>query len=333
MQRRAPAAPWGRIWALVLAVTLLGGLGLERFVRARGYEPSIKDDAWAWAWERGRIDGDPHAVAILGGSRILLAFDAATFRRELPGYTPVQLAVNGTQPIGTLRALAADPDFRGVVIVDTSELGFLHQNWATQDAELDAYRRGWARAPGAMAERYLATLVQSHVALVTAGGPRLLEGLLLQGQWPGPRYVVTHADRTRYADYDLADASKLRRAHEIVFHPEEITAAEELEMRLAEALETEPAIRAIQARGGKVVYLRMPTCGARWLADEAARPKAAFWDRLAARTAAAAAIHFKDHEALSHFDCPDLSHLDSRDGPAFTRGLVEVLVARGVVAR
>lgn len=331
-ERRIPQRPWGRVWLATVALVLGAFVGLELFVRARGYEPSIKDDAWAWAHERARVaDGSADTVAILGGSRILLAFDMPTFRQLAPRYAPVQLAINGSQPIGTLRDLAADPDFRGVALVDTSELGFLPRLQTTQHDEVAAYHRRW-RAPGAMLERWLATQVQARFALVSAAGVRALEGVAVRGAWPAPRYVVTHADRTRYANYALADVARLRRAHAVDYAAGGTQTPSELEARLAEALELEPAIAQIQARGGQVVYLRMPTCGPRWLADEALYPKARFWDRLAAQTRAVA-IHFQDHPALAGFECPDLSHLDSKDGPRFTRGLVEVLLARGVLTR
>jgi hypothetical protein len=73
----------------------------------------------------------------------------------------------------------------------------------------------------------------------------------------------------------------------------------------------------------------MPTCDERWEADERMFPKALFWDQLAARTHAMA-IHFKDYPTLASFPCPDTSHLDKRDAPAFTRGLLEILRQRGV---
>ena len=42
--------------------------------------------------------------------------------------------------------------------------------------------------------------------------------------------------------------------------------------------------------------------------------------------------HFKDDPVLASFSCPDTSHIDSKDGPRFTRALIDVLIARGVIA-
>ncbi len=328
--RTPPKQPWTRIWVATAVLVLVGGVALELFVRSRGYEPSLKDDEWSWAWQRRRVsDGSPKTVAIIGGSRILLAFDAAEFRRAAPGYEPVMLAVNGRHALAALRDLAADPDFRGIALADMAERSFLAEHADSQQPEVDAYHRRW-RAPGAMAERWLSTKVQTHVAIVSAAGVRALEGLVTEGDWPRPRYVVTHADRTRYADFRLASIAKMRRAENV--GPVDRTSDAELAARLETALREEAAGDAIRARGGTVVYLRMPTCGARWLVDEDQFPKAKWWDVFATRTRATA-VHFKDYPTLSDYECPDLSHLDSKDAARFTRSLVEVLVARGVIER
>jgi hypothetical protein len=316
----------------LVALALVGGtvIGLERFVRDRGYAPSIKDDDYSWAWQRARATGSPHTVAVLGASRIQLAFSSQAFHEVLPGWRSVQLAVDGTQPVSTLRDLAGDPAFRGVVIVEMIEDGFVAANWNRQDAQVAAYHRRW-RAPGAMAERWLATEVQSRLALVGAAGTRALGSLAGGHGWPAPPYVVTHGDRTQFADFALADLPALRRrqlARIGTPAPSDEAAARAW---LDDALALEPFVTAIQARGGQVVYLRMPTCDERWAADELSTPKARFWDQLAGRTRAIT-IHFRDQPTLAGFACPDTSHLASKDGPPFTRALLEILISRGVIA-
>jgi len=329
-ERRVPRGRWGATWLVAVAFAAGSVIGLELFVRGRGYQPSLKDDEYAWAWQRGRVsDGSHRTIAVLGASRIQLAFSAAALREALPGWRAVQLAVNGTYPMGALRDLAADPAFRGVALVDTTVGGFYRETWASQDAQVTAYRRRW-RAPGAMIERRLATFVQMRLAILAIGGTRLLAALAETGEFPRPPYVVTAADRTRFADYALADVAALRARRGGRVEAGE-DSDEEAAQWLAEALELEASVAAIQARGGHVVYLRMPTCDERWETDERTRPKARFWDRLAAKTGAVA-IHFRDEPTLASFACPDGSHIASKDGPRFTRALIEILVARGVIA-
>jgi len=324
---RVPTGPWGRTWLVAVVAIALGALGIEALARHRGYQPSVKDDEYAWAIQRARADGSQRTVALLGTSRILLAFSPQAFAQALPDWTYVQLAIDGSQPAGSLIDLARDPDFRGVVIVDTTESGITPDNWQRQDAYLRAYHRRW-REPGALAERWLATAVQSHLALLSDTGTHTLAN-----GWTAPPYVTTFADRTQYADFTRTDVGKQRRrqldriaAEGNVPPPTERDAAAWLDQALA----IEPFVDQIQARGGRVVYVRMPVCDERWAADERETPKALFWDRLAARTHALA-IHFADYPALRDFACPDTDHIDSKDAARFTTALVAILRDRGVV--
>lgn len=86
----------------------------------------------------------------------------------------------------------------------------------------------------------------------------------------------------------------------------------------------EAATRAIQARGGVVIFVRFPSCGERHAREEKSFPRVAFWDRFADRTSGRT-VHFSDYPSLSGYECPDGSHLDVRDTEAFTRALAAVI--------
>lgn len=321
-RRPVPAGPWGRTWLAAAALAVICVAGVEAAMRHRGYRPSVKDDEYAWAWQRARVaDGSPRTVALLGTSRILLAFSSSAFAAALPGWAAVQLAIDGTQPAGALIDLAEDPDFRGVVIVDTLESGIAAEYRTSQRAYIEAYHRRW-RAPGAMAERWLATPVQSRLAILSD----TLQRIVATGA--APPYVATFPDRTQFADFALTDMARRRQRQFGRIAPVAPT-PEQADAWLASVLEMEPYIAEIQARGGQVVYLRMPTCDERWAADQIAAPRPLYWNRLAARTRAVA-IHFDDFASLRSFECPDTSHIASRDGPRFTRAVIEVLTERGV---
>jgi hypothetical protein len=329
-ERAVPGGRWGATWLVVAVVVVAAVVRFELFVRSRGYQPSVKDDEYAWAWQRGRAsDGSPHTIALLGSSRIMLAFSPSAFTEVLPGWRYVQLGINGTTPIGALLDLARDPAFRGVALVDLTEPAFYRVSWHAQDRYIETYHRRF-RAVGAMAERRLATYVQSRIAMLATRGVHTFGKLWRTGRWPNPPYVTTFADRTRYADFSLTDVAR-QRSNRVELIKTWDTEMGDPEPWLAEALEVEDAVTEIQARGGKVVYVRMPTCDERWTADERQAPKAKFWDVLAARTSAAT-IHFKDDPVLASFPCPDTSHIASKDGHAFTRRLLQLLRDRGVLA-
>jgi hypothetical protein len=314
-------------WLVVAGLVAVIVVSYELFLRSRGYQPSVRDDEYAWAWERMRVDDSPRTAALLGSSRIMLAFSPEAFRQTLPDWQYVQLGINGTTAIGALRDLADDPAFNGVAIVDVSELAFYRSGWGSQDRYIEAYHRRW-HTLGAMIERWIATKVQSRLAMSATRGINTFGRLFRSGSWPPPPYVVTYPDRTRFADYSLADVARLRKVR-VDRISTWVPVMGDPHAWLADALAIEPAIAAIEARGGRVVYVRMPTCDERLQSDEIEAPKALFWDVLATRTRAVT-VHFQDHPQLSKFPCPDTSHIASKDGPAFTRALLEILRARGV---
>jgi len=327
--RQIPGGRWGLVWLVTLAIVGGSVFALERFVRGRGFVPSVKDDEFSWALARRQASNDsPRTVAVLGASRILLAFSPQAFRAALPDWQYVQLAKQGSHPIAALRDLALDPAFRGVALVDASEGSFDVSNWHSQDAVVATYHRGW-RSIGQLAERRLETFVQSRVALLAGDGLRTIGSLVRHGTWPTPFYTTTFADRTKFANYNMTDVERRRLVQlaRLEGYTAEIGDAEGW---LASALAQEVFVALIQARGGQVVYVRMPTCGTRWQVDETKWPKALFWDRLAHSTRAMT-IHFKDYPALSGFTCPDTSHIDSKDGPQFTRAVIEILRQRGAI--
>jgi hypothetical protein len=85
--------------------------------------------------------------------------------------------------------------------------------------------------------------------------------------------------------------------------------------------ETAKHIARIQARGGKVVFLRLPVTGPLVEREEQLAPRVATWDRLV-RENAVPAIHFQEFADLRDFKCPEWSHLSADDSVEFTRRLV-----------
>jgi hypothetical protein len=91
-------------------------------------------------------------------------------------------------------------------------------------------------------------------------------------------------------------------------------------------------VRKIRARGGDVVFVRMPSAGPFREIENAAFPRERHWDELL-RRADAAGVHFEDHPDLRDVEIPEWSHIRAGDTDRFTRALVvhlhEALAARG----
>ncbi|MFI5335266.1 MAG: hypothetical protein ACHQ5A_00660, partial [Opitutales bacterium] len=90
--------------------------------------------------------------------------------------------------------------------------------------------------------------------------------------------------------------------------------------------DTAAAVHKLQARGGKVVFVRYPMSGKLKEIEAMATPKAGPWTRIIRETGAPG-IYFEDYPELASFTCPEWSHLSAADSVEFTRRLVPHLQA------
>jgi hypothetical protein len=95
---------------------------------------------------------------------------------------------------------------------------------------------------------------------------------------------------------------------------------ETIEKRFAD---TSIAVKKIQSRGGKVVFVRFPVVGPLKEHEDKLTPQAGPWTRII-KESGAPGIYFSDHSELM-FDCPEWSHLSGPDSVEFTKRLVPYL--------
>lgn len=316
-----------------IAVIVLAGLvaagavaGWEWFWRERGYEPALYDDRDLWAQHRHRVvtTDQERNLTVIGASRIQLAFSTRAFERLLPDWQAVFLGINGHYPVAVLEDLAADEDFSGVLLVAVDARGLAHWYHDMSAPWVRHYHRDFG--PQRRLERHLLTFLQQRLVSV---GPafnliRRVEGWL-EDRPPPRHYTTLQPDRTIAADYDRADVPGLREhftaalAADYEKHPPPSP-----ERWLADLERISRAVSAIRERGGRVVFLRMPTADSHWELDRDNYPRERYWNSLAGATGATT-VHFADYPALAELDLPDTSHIDRRDRARFTQSLVEIL--------
>lgn len=314
---------WANTWLLAIGLVLICLGGWEGVWRGQGFVPLLNDDARLWAAARAQVkDNDPRAVVLVGTSRMQLGIHVQAFRNTT-GIQPVQLSMNAEVPIVVLRHFAQDPSFRGLIICDMMEDWFYVEAVAGKAAEwIDVYT---TQTGSAGMELWLSHLIQR--AFVFRLGDLSLSNVWRAWQadyWPRPSYTTLLADRSIQADYSRLER-KWREAPVIkareAFRTQPPWSAEEFRER---ARTLDAMIAPLYKRGGEVVFVRFPTSGELWELENARYPRRRYWDVFASQTQAKT-IHFRDYPALSRFDCPDGSHLDSRDTKAFTIALAEVL--------
>jgi len=309
------------------------GLGTyECYLRSRGFTPCIVDDKALWAYHRAQVYGSrSQLIVLLGASRMQLDIVPRELRRMFPCYDVVQLAIDGKNPLYTLRDLAEDERFHGIVLCSVTELAFSRENWDDQKDFVDYYHKSFTLDK--RINRIVKTLFEKHFVIADpyVKFRKVFDYFLRRGRMLPPRYLITFPDRSRSADYSKTNqkeqmAFRIKRIKEIYRDNPPPTEEEwHKEFQGVESL-----IRKITDRGGRVVFLRLPSTGQHGEIDERFYPKRLYWDRFAAQTSATT-IHFKDFPSLERYICPDGSHLDGKDAQMFTRDLARQLVNEGVL--
>ena len=290
------------------------GMSTECYLRFSRRSPSVIDNRALWALHRDQVyQGGKQTVALLGASRIQLGISPARIRTHLPDYQIVQLAVDSRRPMAVLSDLAQDDRFVGTVICSVTPDAFEPQRFAEQQPYVDYYHREYSIAVGWV--RRISGFVQQHL---TFTNPK------------APKYLTTKFDRSREADYqqvDLALHRKLRLdSKQTMIRTFEASTPSEW---CAHARRVAISVKRIQRRGGRVVFVYLPTDDSLYELDSQIYPKSQYWDQLAEQTSATT-LHFKDIPTMSDFECPDLSHLDYRDVPRLTDALINELETRMV---
>ncbi|MEP7155759.1 MAG: hypothetical protein ABI905_08285 [Betaproteobacteria bacterium] len=329
-----------------LILAFIACLALAGIMEARlaqlGYAPTIVDGAELWSRERMRASRiGKNALVIIGASRIQLGLDMPTLREET-GQEPVQLAVLGSSPVTVLAGLAADPTINGTILVDYYD-GFAMNDTATRYQ--DKYRQKLLSNPlltlGADIEDKLVRLIRENLRSFADGATPYTS---LQRAWSGkPRqlYVTTMPDRSRRGDYSkvpmpafyhanvirslgfTVDAGRADLEQYLQAKADEVAPVDNRQF-LKEAAGVKEMIAAIEKRGGRVIFIRMPISGLIGKIEGRQFPREKFWLPFLAMVGAQG-VWTEDDPVLAGFKTPDGSHLDFRDQPAFTKRLAEIL--------
>lgn len=340
--RTIPSLPWRRVLLAVALLSATATVAWEFRARAAGYAPTLNDTADLWSEARSRVR--PDSLVLLGTSRMLFDLDLDVLEVGL-GQRPTQLALVGSSPFPILADLAADESFRGTVLLDIVPAMYLAPTGsppvAASEAALRRYRtwnhaQRWSHQLGVRLEGQVAFLRQEDLTLA-----KLIErlpipnraGALVPPKFPDYFYSLDRERRARMVPEAAIVGRPLQQSIANTWlplftppPPPTFIPAEKFRQMMGADLEarfarTREHIARIQARGGKVVFLRLPVSGPLAEREEQLAPRAVTWDRLV-RENGVPAIHFAEHPELNAFDCPEWSHLSAEDSIAFSRLLV-----------
>jgi len=312
----------GRAWIIALIGTLAILAALEFNCRRHGLRPMVHDDQQLWGLARDSMHrDDPDQIALVGTSRGHNDLDPKVFSHEMGGAPVAQLAIEGATGLLVLDELSRDEHFRGLLVFDLVPWGVFgdmtHQD-ATERTFVESHLHvSWVTP--------IETRIRIALQLAFAFGQMSLRDFVQDRfthrppNWSQP-YII-EPDRSAGVHWSLATPDQLKwpQHYAIASTP---GVPPTLRQENLQALES--MIERIQARGGRVVLVSLPSTGIVGEVEHARWPRDRFWDVLAAQTKAVT-FNWMDDPRLSKFNCPDGSHLDMRDQAEFTRLVVEDL--------
>ncbi|MDZ4258970.1 MAG: hypothetical protein U0974_10250 [Gemmatimonadales bacterium] len=337
--RQVPPGRWPRT-ALFATLVLLAALaGWEGYWRSQGVVPGYGNSDGQWAEVRRKVDASrPDATVFIGSSRTQFDLGLAVWQEET-GVEPIQLALEGSNPLPLLTDLAEDEDFRGLLLVGITPPLIFQPGIGLREGAVEHYR---TETPSERLGTLLSYPLERTFAFysydyklfaVLARQPWWPERAGLPYQTPVVRKIeIMHRSResdlwTRVESDPEYNAIVTSTWQAILEHlpppPPPEVAAKAFEALLAQVTRD---VAAIRARGGEVVFLRPPSSG--WFREFEARvaPRGQVWESLLT-AADAVGIHFEDYPELQ-VPTPEWSHISVSSKDGFTRGVVRALRAR-----
>lgn len=334
-------------WPLVLGGALLIFFGFVAYMEIRlahfGYQPTVLDTKSRWVQERARASRlGERALILIGASRIRLDVDLDVLREET-GLEPVQLAIEGDSFVPVLASLAADSDIRGTVMVDYMDSAITGFRGGRAQLFQEYYERYGDNTPSSeKMEKALSDILYGNFrSYANEASPLSSLYFRILRDDRAAQYLAIRPDRSRIADYSLVKFPDFyyQRVERILKVKLDLASPDVPRILAQKISRLSPRdnrsfvqgirpiremVSAIEARGGRVLFVVMPTSGMVREIYERWYPRTNFWDRFA-KEVEAPTLNFADVPSLRDFACPDGSHLDGRDRVKFTLALLSAL--------
>lgn len=314
----------------------------ELYWRGRGFKPSIRDGVHVWARTRGLVN--ERGAAFVGTSRFLWPIRPDIFADEVGGESPAMLAVPGAWYLPAFEELVEDESFAGTIYLDIAPSYFFRRNEPSRDPMHIYWDKYFAYFDDTRivrtVENELRAQLQARFATMSSSldFPTLLRYATdrvpawgtkeYRAPWPFGQYWANHIDRARVHGNAVFPESinELRKRmweQEYERMPELRLEGEELDQFMSHMTDL---VSKLEARGGRVIMIRMPTSGRAFELENAYWPTHQYWDRLLEETGALG-IDFETYPNLRKFVPFDEVHLAGSDGPEFTRELAKVIAS------
>jgi len=324
---------------IVLTLVLVVGAAVcwELFLRGKGLKPDFDDSPELWADKRARVYQPADKTTVfIGSSRIKYDLDVDTWQ-NITGTNAIQLAMVGSSPRTILSDLANDPNFKGNLVVDVTEILFFNpapQVNLTPNEAINYYHK---RTPAQKASFELDKMLEPRLVMLDKDFYSL-NGLLDHLYVPNRDGVYAGLDfpigfhhtlfsrQNKMTDSFLADTARINKVRRIWGGLARLKTDPPVSGKALDAIlsSVKHDVDQIRAKGGTVLFLRTPSSGPFFMGEKMGYPKEKYWDKLLATTQCKG-IYFGDHASLSNLTCPEFSHLNPHDAVLYTKGIIDIL--------
>ena len=339
---RIPKTNYIKQWSVTFIIFIIAFTCLEFSHRSHGIIPTAVDSQDLWSVSRAKLDQNntQNLIITLGASRINIGTDGKLIQ-NIPGYNYANLAVDGNDGFATLTDIANNSQFNGILLFSFVPNDLNSKNYNGQQIFVDYYHDNYKHlgAKVKTLNQNIATKLQYQSTVMSCPPPAAFNYYLLNIK----NYIVTHPDRTRSVYYKtritndrLLLAKKIRETpgtklyNAIKQNPSLLTQIKNnrehhYQTWLTKLKKLKPSIDKIQARGGKVIFVRYPTSGKRQFLNQTYFPREHYWNKIT-QALKIQTIHFQDIQGSTPFTCPDSSHLNHDEATRFTKLLISELI-------
>jgi hypothetical protein len=345
-ERPIPPVPWRGMTVAVVLIVIAATAAWEFYCRSLGYGPTLNDNEDLWTLIRRRVQ--PESIVIIGDSRAWFDLDLDEMQTGL-GKRPLQLAMGGGCAYPMLADLANDESFHGTIICSVVPRMIMAPPGSPpmKNAE-KAVHRWHSQTLAQRASQNLAMPLEEHVAFLKQE-ELTLNDLLARLPLPNRPNALIPPDRPPY--FGTLDRERRARMIEECARPGALQTRvqqvwlplftpppppsyippEEFGRKMGQTIEQRfqdiaKAVHKLQARGGRIVFVRFPHSGALKELEDRGQPRTGIWDRIIKDTGAPG-IYYSDIPELAGFTCPEWSHLSAGDSVEFSKRLVPYLRA------
>ncbi|WP_291117188.1 hypothetical protein [Flavobacterium sp. UBA6135] len=319
----------------------------ELFWRSKGYFPDLDDDKHLWARNRAKVDkAISNDVVLVGSSRVLFDIQLKEWK-ALTGIQPIQLANAGASPLPVFNDIVENSNFNGTVIVGVTPPLFFSTTYPQAPPWSRASSRTKFFHDRTYAQRWnysLSVPLQNTFAFLSDDEEGWYDDINLKALLKTIKMEkrTTQPDMPPFYRFQDIDSDRNVRMKQRVVTDTAFAGSIKKVWKFFMMADMPPPdkdgtiafflkdLEKFQARGGKVILVRLPSSGFFHDLETNVFSRKDYWDVLVSQ-AGVPAYHYTDYEPLTGFDTPEWSHLSGPDASVFTERFVNILLKENVI--